>query len=168
VLFMVVNLMHFTLGVRMLNRDARLLGLWREPVLAAAITGLLVNFSGITLWPTLATTLSMLGDVAIPLMLFALGVRLTRIDFTSWHIAVLGALFRPVAGVLLAWTFATLVGLEAQLAAMLIVFGALPPAVLNFMFAEHFHQEPERVAAIVMIGNLSSVLSLPLVLYWVL
>ena len=37
------------------------------------------------------------------------------------------------------------------------VFGALPPAVLNFLFAERYKQEPQRVASIVLIGNLMSI-----------
>ena len=43
---------------------------------------------------------------------------------------------------------------------MLLVFGALPPAVLNFLFAERYNQEPERVASIVLIGNLAALLFL--------
>jgi len=114
------------------------------------------------------TGLKMLGDVSIPLLLFALGVRLTIIDFADWRVAMLGAVFRPVVGVALAWAFVVLFDLEKQYAAMLIVFGALPPAVFNFLLAERYHQEPERVAAIVMIGNLAAILSMPLVLYLVL
>ena len=51
---------------------------------------------------------------------------------------------------------------------MLLVFGALPPAVLNFLFAERYKQEPERVASIVLIGNLAALLFLPLALALVL
>ena len=41
---------------------------------------------------------------------------------------------------------------------MLLVFGALPPAVLNFLFAERYKQEPQRVASIVLIGNLAALI----------
>ena len=51
---------------------------------------------------------------------------------------------------------------------MLIVFGALPPAVLNYMVAERFNQQPRQVASIVMLGNMASVLTIPLVLAFVL
>jgi hypothetical protein len=37
------------------------------------------------------------------------------------------------------------------------VFGALPPAVLNYVFAERYRQEPDKVASIVMIGNVADV-----------
>ena len=51
---------------------------------------------------------------------------------------------------------------------MLVVFGALPPAVLNYMLAERFNQQPEQVASIVMMGNLASMVVIPTVLVFVL
>ncbi len=48
--------------------------------------------------------------------------------------------------------------------ALLLVFGALPPAVLNYIFAERYKQEPDLVASMVSIGNLAAVIVLPLVL----
>jgi predicted permease len=51
---------------------------------------------------------------------------------------------------------------------ILLVFAALPPAVLNFMVAEQYRQEPRRVASIVLIGNLGSLIFIPLALWWAL
>jgi predicted permease len=45
---------------------------------------------------------------------------------------------------------------------LLILFVSLPPAVLNFMVAEHYRQEPGKVASIVMIGNLAAVAFIPI------
>ena len=45
---------------------------------------------------------------------------------------------------------------------LLIIFGSLPPAVLNFMVAEQFRQEPAKVASIVLIGNVMSAAFIPL------
>jgi len=163
-LFMVENLMHFSLGARMLDPDASLLGMWRIPSVAATLAGLAVSALGIPVWQPLLTALSMLGDIAIPLLLFALGVRMTSIRFGDIGVGLVAALLRPLAGAALAWGCAHLLGLSGRDAAMLIVFGALPPAVLNFLFAERYRQEPERVASIVLIGNLAAVVVLPLVL----
>ena len=52
--------------------------------------------------------------------------------------------------------------------ALLLVFGALPPAVLNYVFAERYRCEPDKVASIVMIGNLFALLFIPLALGYVL
>ena len=44
----------------------------------------------------------------------------------------------------------------------------LPVKGLNFLFAERYKQEPQRVASIVLIGNLGALISLPLALALVL
>ncbi len=54
------------------------------------------------------------------------------------------------------------------LPALLILFAVLPPAVLNYMFADRYGQQPEIVAAIVIWGNLASLLVVPLTLALVL
>ena len=47
---------------------------------------------------------------------------------------------------------------------LLIIFGALPPAVLNYIVAEQYNQEPEKVASMVMLGNLGSLVVMPIAL----
>ena len=164
ILFMVGNLLHFSLGARMLDANARLLTLWRIPAVAATAAGLAVSLLGLHVWGPLLSALEMVGDIAIPLLLFALGVRMKNIRFTDLGAPLVGAFLRPALGVAIAWSAAQLLGLGARDSAMLIVFGALPPAVMNFLFAERYRQEPERVASIVLLGNLAAVLVLPLVL----
>lgn len=164
ILFLVENTLHFSLGARILDPKARLLTLWRVPVIAASIAGLAVSLSQIHIWPPVVTSIKLLGDISIPLLLFALGVRMTDVSLKDWKVTLAGTAFRPIAGMAVAYAAALLLGLTGRDAAMLIVFGALPPAVLNFLFAERYRQEPERVASIVLVGNLSALLFLPVAL----
>jgi malate permease and related proteins len=127
-----------------------------------------VNLAGLVLPPVIALPLEMLGQVAVPLMLFTLGVRLTDVDLSDWRVGLLGSVVRPVLGVVLAWVIAAALALPPAQAEILLVFGALPPAVLNYVFAERYGQEPERVASIVLLGNAAALVSLPMVLALVL
>lgn len=163
-LFLVGNLLHFSLGIYLLDHRARLSNLWRMPVVLATAAGLGVSLAGIELWPPLLTAIRMLGEISIPLLLFSLGVRLTDANFHTWRIGVAGAAIRPLLGMAIAWPAARLLGLHAQHGALLLVFGALPPAVLNYVFAERYRQEPEKVASIVMIGNVAALLFITLAL----
>jgi predicted permease len=163
-LFIVSNLLHFSVGVRLLDPRAGMLGVLRVPSVAAMAAGFSVNLLGIPLWPPILEACRMVGDIAIPLLLFALGVRMTSVRFTDLRLALLIALLRPAVGALLAWAIARLVGLGERESAMFLVFGALPPAVMNFLFAERYAQEPARVASIVLVGNLAAVITLPLAL----
>jgi len=164
VLFFVENTLHYTLGTWMLDHRARLWNLWRVPVIFAALLALTINLSGFELWPPLYTAIKLVGDVAIPLLLFSLGVRLAVSTWGDVRIGAIGAVVCPVAGMLFAWLLTPLLGLSGRDAALLMVFGALPPAVLNFVFAERYRQEPAKVASIVMIGNLGALFFVPLAL----
>ena len=110
------------------------------------------------------TASKLLGDISIGLMIFSLGVRLSGASLGHWTIGWVGALATPVTGMLVAWVYGALAGLSRAEQDILLVFGALPPAVMNFIFAERYQQEPEKVASIVIIGNAAAVIFIPLAL----
>ena len=168
VMFMVSNLVHFSFGAWLLDHRVRLLTVWKVPSVLATCLGLGVSLSHFEVWPPLLIAIRMLGEISIPLMLFGLGVRLADSRISAVGIGVFGALARPLIGLALAWGVLQLIELPAREQALLLVFGALPPAVLNFMFAERYQQEPGKVASMVLIGNLAAVVFLPLALALVL
>lgn len=112
--------------------------------------------------------IDMLGQIAIPLMLFSLGVRMTNVDFSNWRIGLYGAILSPLTGVVVAIPFALLMDLSAEHTAYLILFATLPPAVLNFMVAERYNQESHIVASVVLLANISSVIIIPITLFFIL
>ena len=164
VLFIVEMLLHFTVGLHMLNPHEPLRKLLRIPVVVASVAGLSLNLAGIALPDWLLESLNMLGGVCIPLMLFTLGVRMLDVDFSDWKLGLLGAIACPASGLLLAWPLVAGFDLPELQLASLWVFAALPPAVLNYMVAEQYRQEPHRVASLVLIGNLGSLVVMPLTL----
>ncbi len=166
VLFLLENLLHFTLGVRMLDRRASLLALLRIPMIQATLAGLAVALLGLRVPGPLAVAVEMLGQVAIPLMLFALGVRLKDANLEHWRIGLLGALLRPLSGLAVALAVLPWLGLTGAQAQLLLLFAVLPPAVLNYMIAERYAQEPALVASIVIWGNLASAGVIPVILAW--
>ena len=168
VMFMVSNLVHFSFGAWLLDHRVRLLTVWKVPSVLATFLGLSVSLSHFEVWPPLLIAIRMLGEISIPLMLFGIGVRLADSRISAVGIGVFGALARPLIGLALAWAVLQLIELPAREQALLLVFGALPPAVLNFMFAERYQQEPGKVASMVLIGNLAAVVFLPLALALVL
>ena len=164
VLFLVENVLHFAIATWWLGHNARLWRLVREPVIVAGIAGVLVSLSDVALWAPFLSAIRIVADVSTGLMLFSLGVRLNAAPFAEWRIGLVGAVATPLAGMLLAYPFCLGFGLSREATNILLVFGALPPAVLNFMFAERYAQEPEKVASIVILGNLVALLSISLAL----
>lgn len=167
-LFIVENTLHFTVGMKMMDRSASMLQIFRMPMLLATIAGIAVSVLGVTVPPAIYRPIDMIGQIAIPFMLFALGVRLVSVELRDWKIGMVSAIVTPATGLLLATIYMIWIELPAQQVLLLILFGALPPAVLNFMVAEKYQQEPSTVASIVMLGNLGSVLVIPTVLYFIL
>ncbi|WP_374246086.1 AEC family transporter [Zoogloea sp.] len=164
VMFMVSNLVHFTFGAWLLDHEARLASVWRVPSVLATLAGLAVGIAGLEVWAPAMLAIKMLGDISIPLMLFALGVRISESRIAAIRLGVIGAVARPAIGMALSAALIWLVPLPERERALLLVFGALPPAVLNYMFAERYRQEPEKVASMVLIGNVLAVAILPLAL----
>lgn len=167
-LFIVENTLHFTVGMKMMDRSASIGHIFRLPMLLATIAGIALSLAGVNVPEALYRPIDMLGQIAIPFMLFALGVRLVSVTLNDWRMGLAAAVVTPATGLILALIYITFVTLPSQQVAVLILFGALPPAVLNFIVAEKFQQQPAEVASIVMIGNLASVVVIPTVLYFVL
>lgn len=166
IMFMVSNLLHFSLGAWLLDRKVRWWSVWSVPSVAATFLGLAVASQPQALWPPLMHAIRMLGEISIPLMLFALGVRLAQADASSFRPGLLGAFLRPLLGLGLAFALLPFFpGLSDTEKALVWVFGALPPAVLNYIFAERYEQEPATVAAIVLLGNLLALVFLPFALW---
>ncbi|APE30600.1 transporter [Halomonas aestuarii] len=164
VLFIVEMLLHFSVGLYMLSPHTPLWRLLRMPIVLASLAGLAVNLGGIPLPGWGLEAMHMLGGVCIPLMLFALGVRMLDIDFGDWKTGILGAVLCPLSGLVLALPLIWWLELSGLQAAALWVFAALPPAVLNYLVAEQYRQEPHKVASLVLIGNLGSLVVMPAVL----
>ncbi len=162
------NLLCFTVGTYIYSGKLTGFDVLKTPIIVAVLLGGTINALGISLPRTVDLPIEMLGRVAIPLMLFSLGVRLTRV---SWHDSKPGlvmAAFCPVVGMSLAVLLCAVIPLSSLHQSILILFGALPPAVINFMLAEQYNRDPEAVASMVLIGNMASVISLPLALWFVL
>ncbi|HSN45802.1 MAG TPA: AEC family transporter [Casimicrobiaceae bacterium] len=161
-LFTISNLLHFTLGAWMIDHHARFGSLLRNPMVWSTFAG----FGFALLHPPLpefaAITFKLVGDALIPMMLLSLGVRLTSIRWDDARIGVVGGLVCPLTGMAMAALLAPVLGLDRAQQGLLILFGCLPPAVLNFMVAEQFKQEPGKVASIVLIGNVLSVVFVPI------
>lgn len=168
VMFLVSNLMHFSLGIHIVNENAKLSSLASNPIVIATFVGLGWAMLKLPLPSWLATPIDMVGQISIPLMLFGLGVRMITVDMSNWKIGLYGAIFSPLSSLIFALPFAYIMDLSAEYTAYIVLFSVLPPAVLNYMFSERYNQEPQVVASIVLIGNIASLIIIPATLFFIL
>ena len=168
VLFAIEMLLHFTFGAYILSKNTNFMSIFGSPILIATLAGLSVNIIDFELWLPITQMIDLLGQAAIPLLLFTLGTRLIGINFGDWKLGVLGSFLCPLSGLVVILIVVQFFELEHLHYQQLILFSVLPPAVLNHMMAEKYQQQPETVASIVMIGNIGSLIVLPMALYYVL
>lgn len=161
-LFSISNLIHFSLGARITSAHARTRDLLLSPLMVATALGFASALSGWRPPDVLFTGMRLLGEAMLPLMLFALGVRLTLLRREDVPRGLLGAFARPLIGLAVALPLAWALQLEGNARAQLVLFSALPPAVMQFLLAERYRQEPERVAAMILLGNALAVVFVPL------
>jgi hypothetical protein len=163
-LFSVSNLLHFSLGARITSTAARSRDLLTSPLMIATLLGFASAMTDLRPPDVLLSGMKLLGDALLPMMLFALGVRLTALTRHGLALGFLGALARPMIGLAIGIPLAWALGLEGAARGQLLLFAALPPAVIQFMLAERYQQEPDKVGAMIMLGNALAVLFVPLAL----
>jgi hypothetical protein len=169
-LFMACNLVYFTIGIKIIEsgRPEQHTSSWKfllSPMMIAMMAGTAFAALHATLPAPLMQALKMSGEACIPIMLFALGVRMMDVSFKSWHIGVIGAVVCPVVGLAVALLLDNVLAMTAAQRGQMYLFAALPPAVFCFMVAEQYKQEPDKVASIVLLGNLAALVFVPIGLW---
>ena len=163
-LFSVSNLLQFSLGARITSQSARSRDLLLSPLMIATLLGFASAFTEVRPPEVLMSGMKLLGDALLPMMLFALGTRLTALTRSGFAIGMLGALARPLIGLAIGIPLAWALDLEGAVRGQLLLFAALPPAVIQFMLAERYQQEPDKVGAMIMLGNALAIVFVPLAL----
>jgi predicted permease len=164
VIFAVMMMWHFTLGLWLVAGGGSPWRLVREPAMIGTLLGGLFLWQG---WQTplwLTHSLELLGQLAIPIMLITLGVAVARLSA--------GHLGRAFA--LTALRFVICLGVAAGLGlafsltpvatAVLIVQFTTPVAVTSYMLAAKYGADADAVASLVIASTVLSVGTLPLTL----
>jgi hypothetical protein len=160
-----------TLGVLIaslghLDLKQALLGMLKVPTLYAVLLAAGINQAGISLPVSLARTVSLTAGAAVPLMIFLLGLELCQARWTS-NLRALGlsASVRLLAGPLLGFAFAALLGLSGSARQAAVMEASMSSAVANTNLAAEYKLDSSLVAATVLVTTLLSPLTLtPLIL----
>jgi len=135
-----------------------------NPLIVAAIVGLVLNLGGIELPASLANTLDILARAALPLGLLTVGagLQLAAIRrYTEITVALVAKLaVLPVLVYGLAW----LLGMGELETAVLVVFHAVPAAPSAYILTRQLGGDAALMAAILTLQVAVAMLSLPLVL----
>jgi predicted permease len=154
----------FTLGPAVAAGKFSLKQLIRTPVLYSVAAALLALGTGITMPLWISNTTTLLGNCAVPLMLFSLGVALARLRFGGTTRAMIMSALRLILGIAAGYGVSWAMGLEGTLRGVTILQSAMPVAVFNYLWALRYDNSPEEVAAMVLGSTVLAFLVLPVLL----
>lgn len=162
--FMVGSISHMTFGIWFASGKLAPADLLRNPVLYAIPAALFFRFGGYDLPQWLANSTKLAGDVAMPMMLLALGASLAKISLTTARRGTLLSVLRFAIGISVGWGVSEMMGLTGAVRGVVILQTSMPAAVLSYILALRYDNDPETVAGIVMQTTLMSMLVLPVLL----
>lgn len=168
VVFAIMAVLSFTIGIWLVSGSGSPKKVLGEPMVGATILGAIFLWQG---WETptfLTNTLSLIGQMAIPIMLITLGVAVARLNPQGMLRATVLSLIKVVVCFAIAWGAATVFQLDKISFAVLVVQVATPVAVTSYMLAEKYGADAQGVAGLVVVSTLMSVGALPLILALVL
>ena len=164
VVFAIMAIWSFTFGIWVVSGGGALDKVLREPLVWATLLGGLFLWNG---WETptfLTNTLTLIGQMAIPLMLITLGVAVARLTPGRLGQAVLISLAKLVLCTAIAWTVGRLMRLDDVAFAVLVLQVATPVAVTSYLLAEKYGADAQSVASLVVVSTLISVGAIPVIL----
>ncbi|MCG9579464.1 AEC family transporter [Vibrio tubiashii] len=163
-LFVVSACIHISLGLALLSEGNPFKQIIKMPIFLAASAALILNLSGIGVWSPLYEATVLLGQAAVPVMLLSLGAQMCNMKMSGLKVGLLCTLQSLFTGAIAFAVIYFFIPLPTMQLQMMVLFTMLPPAVMNYLFAERFHIEPTKVASMVLFGNFFSILTLPLLL----
>jgi len=165
ILYMVsTTVLHYTVGIMILNYDKSPFELFKLPLVYSAVAGVLISLSGITIPTALFRAVELLGEASIPTMIFALGYKLSEVTFRHAGRSFFIGSLRVLGGVLLGIAVVSLFDINGVAAKVVVLQSAMPPAIFNFVLAEKYNQDSQTVASIILAGTIISIFTTPLII----
>lgn len=162
--FVVIALFSSLFGIWIAKGENGLAEALRIPMIWGAAGGLALGVAGVELPRLVMEPIEMLGAMAVPLMLLNLGLQLRFLEVSDLRHSLVAVVVRMGGGLLVAWLFVSVLGIEGVDRGVLLLMGVMPAAVINAVIAERYRSDPGLVASAIVIGTLASLVTVPLVL----
>ncbi len=149
------------------NGTAALRRTLRQPIIIAMVLGVFSRYTHIAPTGSLMDMVSMAGQAAIPVFLLVLGMTLAQTDVRANLSPVLRLTsVRMVLGPAVALLIASLVQLSGVAYSVAILQASMPSAVNTIVITNEFDAAPDFTAGAVLMTTLASLVTLPLLLFF--
>ncbi|MFC2070817.1 AEC family transporter [Chloroflexota bacterium] len=137
---------------------------FKIPPIYAAVLGLVLNLLDVSVPELIIRPLSIIGMMAIPLVLLVLGSNLSKIKITSLPTTLLASFLRVGVGLGFGFLAASLFDLTGVLRAVVILDSAMPAAVNASIITTKYDNEAELVSSVVFVTTIASLVVIPFLL----
>jgi predicted permease len=167
VIFAIMAVFSFTFGIWLVAGGGSVTKVAKEPMVAATLLGLLFLWQGWTTPVFLTNALTLIGQMAIPLMLITLGVAIARLAPARFIASIALSVLKAAICVAIAWAAGRFFALEPVPFAVLVLQLATPVAVTSYLLAEKYGADADAVAGLVVVSTVLSVGYLSVILAFV-
>jgi hypothetical protein len=161
-----VAILNSTVGLWIAKGENGLSEIIRMPIAYGSVGGLALAISGQTLPRPVMEPIEMLGGMAIPLLLINLGMHLRSLVLREIRHTVVVVAIRVMGGAACAVLFIALFGVTGVERKVLLLASIMPAAVINVIIAQRYSTDPSLVASAVVLGTLTSLVTIPAMLYF--
>lgn len=161
VVFAVMAILSFTVGIAMVAGTGRPTDALRQPLVYASIAGGAANVMGWAPPAWVLDTLALAGQIAIPLMLLTLGVSIARLHVRGIGLALGVTVLKLIVTFAAGYAVALAFGLTGAALGALLLQLVMPAAVTSYMLAARYEREPDKVAGLVVVSTVAALLVIP-------
>ncbi|OCG53438.1 hypothetical protein A9G36_01205 [Gilliamella sp. Choc6-1] len=138
----------------------------RMPIAYGAVLGIIFQLCQIPLSKSIMTSISMIGDASIVVIMIILGMQLAKINITQLDYPKISfaLLARMVISPIVALCMVSFMPIEPIYKQVLIVLAAMPSAANTTLMSVQFDTHPELVSSATLLSTLLSLITLPIVL----
>ena len=139
-----------------------------SPVIHAIIITLILLGTGTAMPKPLGDAFSILGGMAVPLMLLTLGHSLATLKTGQLGLGALLAAIHVTMGLAIGNGLSALFGFSGTEHGVLILMSIMPPSVATYLFVELYaEKEASQVASLILISTLMMIVVLPIVMTFI-
>ena len=137
----------------------------KNPLILGCIIGIGINFLGISGPKAIFMTIDILGSIALPFGLMAVGAALILQDITNVYKPILfSSLIKLAIYPLVAYFLANFMELDQLTTSIIVIFSALPTATSSYILAKNLYSDHQLMARIITVETLFSCLTLLIIL----
>lgn len=137
----------------------------RQPVIYAAVIGLLLNFLNVRVPELVVDSLDFIAMMAIPIVLIILGHNLSGVKIASFPTTLLSCFLRMGVGLAIGLAIVNALNITGVFRSVVILDSAMPAAATSVLFATKYRNEAEMVSSVVFLTTLISLVSIPFLLH---